>query len=213
MDFALQQHFSPIYIKGNQQLQNLPTGNICLGHRQCRREKYPARNLPKTTPYGRPTQLLWPYQANPSPKDWRIWLLFLCFLYREGKLHLPLGSWISQPHQQWQWYSTPRKDKVYNYDHNSDSWTEYTPLNVNTSRHLRNTKSWFCTLTGTTITHIPFPLHPMAISFSHDQSIFSFRPRALLHSLRHYLRQTPTPGWLKTLQNFSGRLHHSTSIF
>jgi hypothetical protein len=84
-------------------------------------------------PKDRPSQLLWPHQASPSPQDWRIWLLYLRYLDRDGKLCQPLGKWIGQPQQQWQWYCTSTQDKIIKYDLASDAWTAFKPRNNNLS--------------------------------------------------------------------------------
>jgi hypothetical protein len=52
----------------------------------------------------RSSMLHWPIFPRPPNSCWRIWRDFLQYLTRGHRLYQPLGSWISAPHQEWEWY-------------------------------------------------------------------------------------------------------------
>ena len=50
-------------------------------------------------PAGRRSTLQWPYQGKPATSDWNAWRSSLLLLEHRGKLNIPLGDWLMQPHQ------------------------------------------------------------------------------------------------------------------
>jgi len=82
----------------------------------------------------RRSSLVWPNQSRPCQKSWLIWSKFLRHLHREGKLHNPLGQWLHQPHQKWEWFTTVSRSEVYKYNLDLDEWTKCKPITTRATR-------------------------------------------------------------------------------
>jgi hypothetical protein len=70
----------------------------------------------------RHSTLHWPNTRRP--KIWAPWKLFLQHISSGTKLEQRLGSWIKQPHQQWQWFYNPTSDIIY-HRKGIDEWYQY----------------------------------------------------------------------------------------
>jgi len=68
----------------------------------------------------RPSKYLWPHYPSPPRAVWQSWKIFLAHISRNAKLHQPLGSWRSPPHQEWHWYQS-HSTAVYYHDYESST--------------------------------------------------------------------------------------------
>jgi len=75
----------------------------------------------------RPSKYLWPHYPSPPRAVWQSWKIFLAHISRNAKLHQPLGSWRSPPHQEWHWYQS-HSATIYYHDSESSTWYIYAPL-------------------------------------------------------------------------------------
>ena len=92
-------------------------------------------------PY-RVSSLKWPAQHCPSPKVWRKWNAALQSLLYKRKLPVPLGKWITRPHQQWSWW-VRLLDMVLFYEQ-PQGWERYLPNRYKATKQTRAAnKPWY----------------------------------------------------------------------
>jgi hypothetical protein len=75
----------------------------------------------------RTSTLTWPNQVQPTEPAWQQWRVALQYISTRSKLHQPLGSWTSIPHQLWEWFAHRTLPIVYR-KHNDNSWLEFHPI-------------------------------------------------------------------------------------
>jgi hypothetical protein len=61
--------------------------------------------------------------VSHHPAHWTTWQIFLQHISTGRRLLKPLGPWLTQPHQQWQWFHDPDNDLLYNVI--NTNWTSY----------------------------------------------------------------------------------------
>jgi len=74
----------------------------------------------------RPSRYHWPiYPPPPRPSFmWMSWRLLLQHISKNTCLFQPLGSWISENHQNWLWFQSHSRE-VYHIDHITGTWHKY----------------------------------------------------------------------------------------
>lgn len=91
----------------------------------------------------RTSSLHWPRQTAPPASAWNIWRLALGYIATNRKLNTKLGSWITFPHQKWEWFTDMSSETVYLQKNNT--WTAYQPVAspLESTRTTRQTKLWY----------------------------------------------------------------------
>ena len=79
----------------------------------------------------RPLYHDWPEQQSPGTRQWRLWrkVIKLVFPLQENQLSSPLGAWIDNKADTWQWFYLPSTKQVFN--RHGRRWKVYT-------RHFHN---------------------------------------------------------------------------
>lgn len=145
MDAVLQLDMNPYkerYFKNwRLHFQVTTLADICnaAGKRVLKRYLERPKGKPSTSP--RSTKLNWPYQEEPGPEGFRVWMhaLKTCFgMTNDGKLQTPLGQWHTSPtksHSKWQQYYDPESNKL--FSRSQDGFQVFLPEmhRPNTSRY------------------------------------------------------------------------------
>ena len=64
----------------------------------------------------RKSKWIWPNQAKPQKKDWRLWKDAIEMIWTQTgtrRIRNELGDWIEEPHQHYNWNYSPSQDKLY----------------------------------------------------------------------------------------------------
>jgi hypothetical protein len=69
------------------------------------------------------SSLQWPYSACPI--DWTAWQLLLQHLVQGNTLLSPLGEWLNNPHQHWEWFYCLSEDTVFHHSITDSTWCRF----------------------------------------------------------------------------------------
>ena len=111
---------------------------------------------------GRKSKWKWPLQRNPSRSEWRLWQKALCLLANDGTrttrtLATPLGLWVHESHQDFQWFYSPSSQCVYH--RKTRGWMRfYKSARDRTVRDRCNYRQ------DVEVLHAPFDIQPTTLS-------------------------------------------------
>jgi hypothetical protein len=71
----------------------------------------------------RKSHLQWPTQQRPPAQAWKQWMEAISYLESRSRLKQPLGDWISDSHQEWQWFLHLEEQELYRLS--SDRWDTF----------------------------------------------------------------------------------------